>query len=136
MIDYLVFYLVVLFVIELTRLTLEAVSTGEWLWRWEQSHGWRDSVAFPVMLGVAAVAFIRLMKRIAQGRPTIGQFLMRYRLITDPSDKVPTKGRRLAAYLAIFQPGEDLTRRMRFSYDAKTVRSQPPIVRAVSTRAP
>lgn len=133
-IDYILLSLAVSFALVFISLCLEAVFEDRWHWQWGRPYMWRDNLGFIIVGGLCLFAFTRLMKLLSSGRATFGQFLLRFRLVYDETGQIPSKGRRLAAYLGVFKTGDDLWQRLKFTYDAKQVRSKPPFLRAVSTR--
>lgn len=126
-------FVVMTIIFTVTRFSLEALADS--FWPWLETSKWLDVA--PVLASFSVTLELpRLLRRIAQERPTIGQYIVGFRLVRDDADHPATKGQMLTAYLGFTEPGEDYWKRLWLNKDDEISFRRPPFIRAVSTRAP
>lgn len=121
-----------------TALVIEWFATGQWQWAWDREDQSRDLIPLLVYYTWYLFAFYYYTRRVREGRPTLGQFAMGFRILPAP-DGPPNYARRFrygAFGLLLYPLTALLALRKRecregiFDWDAVSN------TRAVSTRAP
>jgi hypothetical protein len=67
-----------------TAYILEWIVIGQWQWAWDRDDKFRDVAPFLIYHAWFAVAFFYYTRRVREGRPTLGQFVMGFRILPAP----------------------------------------------------